>query len=134
VKNGVLAVGGFRAAVTGTVTPVVTPPSVRANLAWKADPVPCSTLVTLPTPAAAARDLTKKAVEGDLGDLGELARDFGALGEAVGAVKVSGSFSASGTVVFETSDLAHAKLTSVAKNACGLELFQGKDAPAHPTR
>ncbi len=131
VKNGVFTLGAFRAAVSGTVTPVSTPPALRANLSWKGDAVPCSTLVALPTPGAAAEDLTKKAVDGDLGDLGQLARDFGALGEAVGAVAVTGSFAATGTVALDTADLAHARFTTLAKNACGVSLFQAKD-PAAP--
>jgi len=127
VKNGLFTLGALRAAVTGTVTPVATGPSVKANLAWKAEPVACATLVALPTPGGAAVDLTKRAAEGDLGDLGELARDFGALGQAVGAVKVTGSFAAWGTLVADSSDLAHARFASTAKNACGLALLQGRD-------
>jgi hypothetical protein len=124
VKNGLASLGPIHAPVTGTLTPEGK--GLRASLAWKADPIPCSTLVGLPTPGAAVQDLTKKATQGDLSDLGELARDFGAIGEAVGAVKVTGSFSASGTVVVSSSDPRAAKVTTVAKNACGLALFQAK--------
>ncbi len=124
VKNGLFTLGGLRATVTGSVTPGAR--GAKANLAWRADPVPCASLAALPTPGAAALDLTAKAAGADLGDLGQLARDFGALGEAVGAVKVTGVFSASGTLVVDSSDLGHAKFTTVAKNACGVALFQGK--------
>jgi len=124
VKNGLFTLGAMHAAITGTVSTVGN--GVKAALVWKGDPIPCATLASLPSPAAAARDLTKKASEGDVGDLGQLARDFGALGEAMGAVKVTGAFSASGTFVADSTDLAHAKLTTVAKNACGLALFQSK--------
>jgi hypothetical protein len=125
VKNGLASLGPLHAPVTGTLTPEGAGKGMRANLAWKADPIPCSTLAGLPTPGAAVQDLTKKAVQGDLSDLGELARDFGAIGEAVGAVKVTGSFAASGTVVVSSVDPGKAKLTTVTKNACGLTLFQG---------
>jgi len=124
VKNGLFSVGGVRATVTGTLT--AGDRAVKGNLAWKAEPVPCANLVSLPTPAAAARDLHRKAADGDLGDLGELARDFGALGQAVGAVRVTGTFTASGTVAFNSTSLGQAKFTTVAKNACGIALFQGK--------
>jgi hypothetical protein len=98
---------------------------LKGNLAWKGEPIPCANLVAFPGAEAAARDLTKKAALGDLGDLGELARDFGALGAAAGVVRVTGVFSASGTVAFQSADLSHAKVATVAKNACGLALFQG---------
>jgi hypothetical protein len=123
VKNGVFTLGPVRAAVTGTIT---TGPGAKASLAWKGDPIPCATLAALPTPGAAVRDLTNKAAEGDLGDLGQLARDFGALGEAAGVMKVTGTFAASGTFVADAADPTHAKWTTTAKNACGLALFQGK--------
>ena len=124
VKSGAFTVGPVRGVVTGTLTPG--DGTVKANLAWKADPVPCSSLVSLPTPTAAARDLTRRASDGDLGDLGELARDFGALGQATGAVRMVGTFAASGTAQVDTADLAGAKFTTVSKNACGISLFQAK--------
>ncbi len=72
------------------------------------------------------RDLTRKANDGDLGDLAELVRDFGAIGQAAGAVRVTGTFTASGTAVIDSTDLAGAKFTTMSKNACGISLFQGK--------
>jgi serine/threonine-protein kinase len=124
VKNGTFTVGPVRGVLTGTLTPGDA--AMKASLAWKADPVLCSTLVALPAPAAAARDLARKASDGNLGDLGELARDFGALGQAAGAVRVSGTFTASGTATVDSANLAGAKFTTTSKNACGIALFQAK--------
>ncbi len=124
VKNGLFTLGALHAGVTGTVTPY--DHAVKGQLAWKGETIPCASLVALPSPGAAAQDLGQKAASGDLGDLGQLARDLGAIGQAVGAVKITGAFTASGTVVFDTGDLAHAKWTTNAKNACGLALFQAK--------
>jgi hypothetical protein len=122
LKNGAVTLGPLR--------PSAFPPALRANLAWKAEPVPCSALAALPTPTVAASDLTRKAVTGDLGDLGELARDLGALGQAVGAVKVTGAFGATGTVAFDSDDPSHVKISTTTSNACGVALFQPKASPA----
>jgi len=124
VRNGVFSLGAIRAAVTGSLTPH--PGGLKAALEWKAEPVACASLGALPSAGAAARDLTHKVATGDMNDLGQLARDFGAIGEAVGVVKVTGNFSASGTVIGDTSDPSHAKFTTTSKNACGIALFQGK--------
>jgi hypothetical protein len=124
VKNGLFSIGPVHGTVTGTVTPETQ--SAVASLAWKADPMPCSSLVALPTPGAAARDVTRQMGSNDPLDLGELARDFGAIGEAVGAVKVTGSFVVSGTVLADSANLSQAKFGLSAKNACGIALFQGK--------
>jgi len=124
VKSGAFSVGPLRGIVTGTVTPE--PQSAVASLAWRAEPMPCSSLVSLPSAGAAARDVTHQMQSNDPLNLGDLARDLGALGEAVGAVKVTGSFVASGTVVVDSAKLSEAKFGLSAKNACGIALFQGR--------
>jgi hypothetical protein len=124
VKNGGFSVGPVRGTVTGTVTPARR--SVATSLAWKAEAMPCASLLALPSAGAAALDVTRQLAGGDPSDLGDLARDFGALGQAVGALKVTGTFLANGTIAVDTADLAHAKVSTVTKNACGIALFQGK--------
>jgi len=124
VKNGVFSVGPVHGTVTGTVTPGRR--SVATSLAWRAEPMPCASLLALPSAGAAALDVTRQLAGGDPSNLGDLARDFGALGQAVGALTVTGTFLATGTIAFDSADPAHAKMSTVTKNACGIALFQGK--------
>jgi serine/threonine-protein kinase len=124
LEAGVVQVGPFRAALTGTVA--LRSDGASANLAWKADPEPCASLVSLPTPADAVRDMTHQAETPGPTNLDALVRDMGALAQAVGAVKVTGTLSASGTLAVDSADPGHPAFTVIAKNACGLALFQGK--------
>jgi hypothetical protein len=124
IKNGAFVLGPVRGAVSGSITPA--DGGVRANLAWRGDPISCASLVGLPSATAATRDLERKARKGDMGDLGDLARDFGSIGQAVGAIKVTGTFIATGTVTLDTSALTDTKWTVASKNSCGISLFQGK--------
>jgi len=126
VKNGLVTLGPMRAAVTGSLTPGSSSGPWKAAFTWKGDPIPCASLLALPTPGAAVHDLSKKASDGDMGDLGQLARDFGALGEAAGVIKVTGTLAVSGTFTADGADPGHPKWSTTAKNPCGLTLFQGK--------
>jgi tRNA A-37 threonylcarbamoyl transferase component Bud32 len=124
VKDGVFSLGPVRGKVTGTVTPEAR--AVAMRLAWRAEPMPCASLVSLPSPRAAARDVTRQLGSDGPVDLGDLARDLGSLGQAWGALKVTGSFLAAGTVTADSADPGQAKFTMATKNACGIALFQGK--------
>ena len=144
LKDGTLAAGPIQAVVAGTLT--LADGAVGANLGWKANPVPCSKFVKSSSGINAA-DLA--ALGGALGGLGDLGGalgggqgdpgadmgaglggglgDLGSLGMALGAMAgpshVSGTLSASGTIVLDASDPSKSSFATKVKNSCGLSLF-----------
>jgi serine/threonine-protein kinase len=123
LQGGVLSVGPVRATLAG---PVVIADSVRATLAWKATPIPCAQL--LPKSDHAANDLANQlgALGAGGGDLTSMGLDVTALAQAAGLARVGGNLSASGTLVFDSSDLAGTAFAASGKNSCGISLFAGR--------
>lgn len=123
LQGGVLAVGPVRATLAG---PVVIDDGVRATLTWKVAPIPCAQL--LPKSDRAATDLADRlgTLGADGGDLASLGIDVTALAQSAGFARVSGNLSASGTLVFDSSDLSGTTFAATGKNSCGISLFAGR--------
>ncbi len=124
-KNGALYLGPVAAAVNGTLTPVWTARGTgkdlvgtRADLAFRAGPIPCATL--------AKQALATVVPAGGLA--GDLARQLG--GMAAGAAEQAGralglttTLTASGTITFDSRDPTRTEATVKSANACGLTIF-----------
>jgi len=123
LQAGMLNMGPVRATLTG---PIMLKDSLRATLAWKAAPIPCAQL--LPKSEHAATDLAGQlgALSTGGGDLAALGLDVTALAQAAGFARTSGNLSASGMLVFDSSNVAGTAFTATAKNSCGLSLLGGR--------
>jgi hypothetical protein len=124
LQGGAVTFGPVHATLTGPVS--IRPEAVTGNLVWKVTPIPCASL--LPRQQQAANDLATQL--GALGagnpDLASLGLDVTSLAQAAGVARAYGSLTASGTVVFDSSDPSHTVLTVSGKNSCGISLFASK--------
>jgi hypothetical protein len=130
LKDGTLAAGPFKAVLTGPVS-FEDPGAVRASLVWKAAPVACEKLA----PASVKQATSAMAKQlGQLGNLADVKQQLGDLGVDLGdldlgaAPHVSGTLTASGTLVLDTADPSKCAFTVKAKNTCGLSLPGGMGA------
>jgi hypothetical protein len=121
LQGGNLSFGPVHATLAGPVT--IRPDEVSAKLTWKVTPIPCAQL--LPRQQQAVNDLAAQlgALGAGNADLASLGLDVTSLAESAGVARVGGSLSASGTVVFDSSDPGSTALTVTGKNSCGISLF-----------
>ncbi len=105
VKKGRLAAGPLVGTVTGMLKPF--DDGFRIDLAWKADPVPCS---AFEAPASAGQPF-------------DIAFQLRKLAEATGVAKVEGTVGARGTLAFDTRDLSTAHAEFAPEVRCQVALF-----------
>jgi hypothetical protein len=107
LRKSRLAAGPLSGGVTGTLKTF--DDGFRVDLAWKADPVPC-TAFEASAPAGGAEGL----------DIGAQLRQ---LAEATGITRVKGDVSARGSLAFDSRDLALAKAEFAPDVRCTISLF-----------
>jgi len=98
------SVGPFLAGLTGTIIPYET--GFRIDAVFKTLPVEC---------AAVAKAEAKQ--------MGPIVRTIQSLGQATGALRVTGTVNASGTVKYDITEPEAASLTWLTKDTCGVSIF-----------
>lgn len=104
LEKSSVTIGPVVAAITGTIAPHDA--GVRLDALFKTLPMTCATL---------ARAEAQK--------MGTLVQALQTIGEATGALRVTGTLNASGAVKYDTADPEDASVTWLAKETCGVSIF-----------
>ena len=106
IQKGELSVGRLRGAITGTLKVA---DSIRLDAAWKPPPIECQAFATPPPPAPGT-----DPAQAMMHNLESFVQSLG---------KVTGTIQLGAHLVFDTSDLAHAKVDPDLRANCSWSLF-----------